>query len=47
LDKGEKGTDIELGTAIEILTESLTLPANKGGAIKQKVRKALEILTKG
>lgn len=46
LDKGERGTNIELDTAIELLNQSLTLPANKGGAIKQKVREALEILTK-
>jgi hypothetical protein len=44
LDKGERGTDIELDTAIELLNQSLTLPANKGGAIKRKIREALELL---
>ena len=44
LDRGERGTDIELDTAIELLNQSLTLPANKGGAIKRKIREALELL---
>lgn len=30
--------------AIALLTESLTLPANKGGAIKIKIREALALL---
>ena len=34
-----------LSQAIELLNESLTLKANSGGAIKQKVKEALNLLT--
>ncbi|CAD5934135.1 hypothetical protein PCC9214_01487 [Planktothrix tepida] len=48
LDKGENDrSTVELDTAIKMLTQSLTLPANKGGAIKTGIKKALEILAKG
>ncbi len=47
LDKGEKGnvTDNEqINNAIATLTHALTLPANKGGAIKREIKKAMDIL---
>lgn len=47
LDRGESDRNTELDTAIELLTQSLALPANKGGAIKQRVKEALKILAKG
>jgi len=37
----------ELAQAIRHLEHGLTLPANKGGAIKTEIRKALEILQQG
>ena len=36
--------DIELDKAIEILTKALTLKANAGGAIKNSIKAALELL---
>jgi hypothetical protein len=38
-------TPIELGLAVAILNEALDLKANAGGAIKAKIREALELLT--
>lgn len=37
-------TPIELGLAVAILTDALDLKANAGGAIKAKIREALEML---
>jgi hypothetical protein len=36
---------IEVGLAVAILTDALDLKANAGGAIKNKIREALELLT--
>lgn len=40
LNQGELNVD----EAIKLLKEALTLKANAGGAIKEKIRKALEML---
>lgn len=37
-------TPTELGLAVAILTDALDLKANAGGAIKAKIREALEML---
>ncbi|MBD2484305.1 hypothetical protein [Planktothrix sp. FACHB-1365] len=47
LDKGDGDHSTDLDNVIETLTQALTLPANKGGAIKAEIKKVLEILTKG
>ncbi len=48
LDKGEevnnRVNDEQLDNAIATLTHALTLPANKGGAIKTEIKKAMDIL---
>lgn len=52
LDNGETLTQVnetkrspQLDEAIAILTEALELKANSGGAIKNKIRDALKLLT--
>ncbi len=37
-------TRIEMAVAVSILTEALDLKANAGGAIKARIREALEVL---
>ncbi len=47
LDRGEisvNGTISKKDQVLEILTEALSLKANTGGAIKQKVREAITLL---
>ncbi|WP_079680263.1 hypothetical protein [Planktothrix sp. PCC 11201] len=44
LDNGSYDRQAELDTAIDTLTQALTLPANTGGAIKKEIRKALDKL---
>jgi hypothetical protein len=43
-DKGEGIDPVKVLEAIQILTKALSLPPNKGGAIKTEIKKALEIL---
>lgn len=43
LDRGEL-TDPRLAIAVDRLREALTLKPNAGGAIKSKIREALELL---
>jgi hypothetical protein len=38
------GQDKKIESAIALLKDALPLPANKGGAIKEKIREALTIL---
>ncbi|MHC5821760.1 MAG: hypothetical protein ACYT04_39310 [Nostoc sp.] len=44
LEKELKQTRSKLKKAVKLLNEALPLPANKGGAIKDKIREALAIL---
>jgi hypothetical protein len=47
LDEGEdfeSDTDSNIDEVIEILRDALTLRANAGGAIKARIREALELL---
>lgn len=44
LVQSEGITRIELAVAVSILTEALDLKANAGGAIKARIREALEVL---
>lgn len=44
LEKELKQTRSKLKKAVKLLNEALPLPANKGGAIKEKIREALAIL---